>query len=151
MWWIFCTERVPAHSWSNRTFLTISAAGCCWATAWGKVGWGVKRIRQEAGKKGSRKEEIQNKLDLGLDLKSGMGGERSRVRAVRWRTPGRMSRPEMWLQMFLEETGSKSKQGREWDKGQTAETACGHAATNLSRRLGQNPKLQMHSMSLLSA
>jgi len=43
----------------------------------------VKRVRQEAGKKGTRKEEIQSKLDLGLDLKSNMGGKGNGARAVR--------------------------------------------------------------------
>lgn len=62
-----------------------------------------------------------------------------------------MSRPEMWSQMILEKTESKSKQGREWDKGQTAVTACGHAAISSFQSLEQNSKLQIHSVSLLSA
>lgn len=43
----------------------------------------MKRVRQKARKKGARKEEIRSKLDLGLDLKSGMGGKGSGARAVK--------------------------------------------------------------------
>lgn len=43
----------------------------------------MKRARQKAGKKGARKEEIQSKLDLALDIKSSMGGKGSEARAVK--------------------------------------------------------------------
>lgn len=42
-----------------------------------------KRVRQGAGKREARAAEIQSKLDLGLDLKSGVGEQGSGARAMR--------------------------------------------------------------------
>lgn len=51
-------EPAPAQIWSNRSPLTVSAAGCCCAAALRKTDRGVKRLRQKADKKGPNKEKI---------------------------------------------------------------------------------------------
>lgn len=51
-------EHTPAQIWSNRSSLTVSAAGCCCAAALRKTGRGVKRLRKKADKKGPNKEKI---------------------------------------------------------------------------------------------